>query len=381
MIKQIERAEGRRWQVYGRRAGRKVYIGTYGTRREAIAADEDHRTTQRRVRAGELPAAADGKRTLGEALDEWLEWVLTAQPRSYGTYASRVKNHIKPTLADLVLTKVTPRILVELFAELATRVGRKTIETTRGALGAAWRWFVRKGYVERGLSPVRLADLSEIPIPPARLVRWISNPRDVTRLLAASAESIRDLVAVLIGTGLRIDEALHLEWTDIDLERRTIHVHRGRHGAPKSGRARVVEIFDSVLPVLRAMKLRSGTNVRLWPSVRRTATGGERVRSVSGVHLAFKAALRRAGLDSAFRIHDMRHTFAGLYLTAGGDIYRLSQLLGHASVRVTERVYAHLARRAFEADRGRVAFDLPGPSAKVIQLKGRQQGDSRKSGR
>jgi len=40
--------------------------------------------------------------------------------------------------------------------------------------------------------------------------------------------------------------------------------------------------------------------------------------------------------------HVCRHTFATRYLQRGGDIYTLSRILGHASVSVTERHYAHL---------------------------------------
>ena len=40
--------------------------------------------------------------------------------------------------------------------------------------------------------------------------------------------------------------------------------------------------------------------------------------------------------------HTLRHTFATRFLQAGGDIYVLSKLLGHSSVSVTERHYAHV---------------------------------------
>ena len=51
-------------------------------------------------------------------------------------------------------------------------------------------------------------------------------------------------------------------WIDVDLQHRVIHVHRGRRGAPKSGRLRHVPIFDSVLTVLREMKLAKVRNSR-----------------------------------------------------------------------------------------------------------------------
>ena len=42
--------------------------------------------------------------------------------------------------------------------------------------------------------------------------------------------------------------------------------------------------------------------------------------------------------------HALRHTFSTRWLQAGGDIYKLSKILGHASVAVTEAHYAHLLK-------------------------------------
>ncbi len=43
----------------------------------------------------------------------------------------------------------------------------------------------------------------------------------------------------------------------------------------------------------------------------------------------------------------------------GGDIFKLSRILGHATVKITESTYAHLRPEAFEVDYGRVAFRMP----------------------
>jgi integrase/recombinase XerD len=143
---------------------------------------------------------------------------------------------------------------------------------------------------------------------------------------------LKPLCAVLVGTGLRLDEALHLEWPDVSLEHRRISVQRGRKGAPKSGRLRYVPISDTVLGVLRAMKLARGDGA--------------------------------AGLDPALSPHDLRHTFASHYLAGGGDIFRLSKILGHSSVAVTEKADAHAA------DYGRVTFEMPGDApAPVVKLR------------
>ena len=158
---------------------------------------------------------------------------------------------------------------------------------------------------------------------------------------------------------MRLDEALHLMWVDIDLQHRVIHVHRGRRGAPKSGRLRHVPIFDSVLTVLREMKLAKGENTLLWPGARRDKLGDQLPRNKTSVFYPFKAAVERAGLSKKFRLHDLRHTFAGLFLASGGDIFKLSKILGHSSVAITQQVYAHLHPDAFAEDYSRVSFAMP----------------------
>lgn len=55
---------------------------------------------------------------------------------------------------------------------------------------------------------------------------------------------------------------------------------------------------------------------------------------------AFEAACRRAGIEN-FRFHDLRHTFASWFVQQGGDLYRLSRILGHTTLQMTAR-YGHL---------------------------------------
>jgi len=62
----------------------------------------------------------------------------------------------------------------------------------------------------------------------------------------------------------------------------------------------------------------------------------------SHIHDGFKAALKRAGLPSRIRIHDLRHTFASWAIQAGIDIRTLKDLLGHTTLTMVLR-YAHLS--------------------------------------
>jgi hypothetical protein len=70
-------------------------------------------------------------------------------------------------------------------------------------------------------------------------------------------------------------------------------------------------------------------------------------RTKPGVAVPFKQATARVGL-----------TFASHWVLGDGDIFRLSKILGHSSVIVTEKTYAHLALHAW-AGHHRVAFVVP----------------------
>jgi len=67
--------------------------------------------------------------------------------------------------------------------------------------------------------------------------------------------------------------------------------------------------------------------------------------------------------------HDLRHTFAGLFLASGGDIFKLSKILGHSSVAITQQVYAHLHPSAFAEDYSRVSFAMPEKAGAVLKLR------------
>jgi len=73
-------------------------------------------------------------------------------------------------------------------------------------------------------------------------------------------------------------------------------------------------------------------------------------RTKPGVREPFKQAVARVGLPSSLRFHDLRHTFASHWVLDGGDIFRLSKILGHSSVVVTQKTYAHLIPDAWEQD-------------------------------
>ncbi len=357
------------FQVYERARVReksiKVYVGSFSSRREAEFAAQQHRVTQRGIKAGELPAAVDHKRTMGDALDAWLKAI--KDQRSHDEYESRMRLYVRPTFDSTPLVKITKAKMIDLRTSLKERVepiGNATINTLFASLSAAYSYFIEQGWCsENPLKFIRDLEVADRPF------LWLQSAGEVQKLLGGCNENIRTLVAVLVGTGMRLDEALHLMWTDVDLQHRVIHVHRGRRGAPKSGRLRHVPIFDSVLTVLREKRLAKGNNTLLWPGAKVDKFDEQLPRNKTSVFRPFKAAVLRAGLSKKLRLHDLRHTFAGLFLASGGDIFKLSKILGHSSVAITQQVYAHLHPDAFAEDYSRVSFAMPNNASNVISFR------------
>ena len=354
MIKPVTRDGGVRHQVYGRRAGRKVYVGTFESKREAEAAERRFAVTQEQIAAGELPAELDLKRTLSEAAAAWLTSLEQRGSRSHKSYGNSMSLYVLPQLGTVAIARMTKGHVMRWRDELARRFSPATVNGALTALQSALSYFIDREWLEK--NPAHGVDRVERP---DRLYAWIESREEITRLLAQCVGDHRDIIALALGTGMRLDEILHLEWTDIDLDRRLLAVHRGRQGTVKSGKARRIPILDTLLPLLRARALQRGGAELVFPGAPGKFGAKAKPRSKPGVGAAYKLALKRAGLDKKLRFHDLRHTFASHWVLDGGDIFRLSKILGHSSVTITQKVYAHLAPEAWEQDYHRVAFHIP----------------------
>lgn len=210
-----------------------------------------------------------------------------------------------------------------------------------------YQYAVARGYMAAAPLP------GVIPKRPPPFVPYVYSPDDLRRLLAAiDADSlprhdlgpatVRAILLLLYGAGLRVREALNLDRADVDLENAALTIRR-----TKFGKTRLVPVGPRLARVLveyagRAVKPRAEAPFFT------TGTGG-RV-PYEWLRLRFRILCERAGVrrtDGASeqpRLHDLRHTFAVHRLTAwyrqGADVQRLlhhlSVYLGHAHLSGTQ---------------------------------------------
>lgn len=172
--------------------------------------------------------------------------------------------------------------------------------------------------------------------------------REEVRALLAQVRTPhnRAFLSTVYACGLRLQEALHLEVSDIDSARMMIHVHRG-----KGAKDRFVPLPRATLKILRT-HWRSHRNPRLvFPAYgrdSRSAGGATTPMAKSSVQGAFRAAKHQAGITKrAVSVHTLRHAYATHLLEAGVNLRVIQKHMGHASLEST-MVYLHLTRKGHE---------------------------------
>lgn len=301
--------------------------------------------------------------------DEWLDGREADDHRSIADDRLRWKNHLAPLLDPRQVDSVDVPLLLDLKRDLLAKLSPSTSETVLHLLSAFYRWAIVQGHAEYNPVKAMLAGLTR----PQRLqlqskhrpedVPFVKTKEDVARIYQALPEPVNTAYALSALAGLRPGEVLGLEWADVDLERKQITVRRQvRHGhvdVPKSGKPRVIPIFDGLRAALTAWRAKNPEAVLVCPPApyrkkdgttrpRRNRHGEAKHLNLRTVYAALETALEGLKLPEMTFYEAGRHSFASLWVLAGQDIYRLSKIMGHSSVVVTER-YAHLTRELPES--------------------------------
>jgi site-specific recombinase XerD len=166
---------------------------------------------------------------------------------------------------------------------------------------------------------------------------------EVRRILAAPKNlKHRLLLSLVYSAGLRVAEAVSLKHSDIDTDRRVIHIRGG-----KGRKDRYVMLSDKVCNLLYEYRLFFPFNLWLFPG-----SPASKHLSIRSAQHIFDRAVLDAAITKPVSIHSLRHAFATHLLERGTDIRYIQTFMGHTSIRTTER-YAHVAHRKL--------FSIPSP--------------------
>ncbi|MDR1177015.1 MAG: tyrosine-type recombinase/integrase [Treponema sp.] len=144
----------------------------------------------------------------------------------------------------------------------------------------------------------------------------------------------RLLLMLAYSSGLRVSEVVALKKDHIDLTRKTILVRLG-----KGRKDRYTLLSDRAAAFVEQYCQLYKIEDWLFPG----QPAGQHL-SIRSAQNIFDKALQSAHIPKQASIHSLRHTFATHLLESGTDIRYIQSLLGHATLRTTER-YTHVARK------------------------------------
>ena len=228
-------------------------------------------------------------------------------------------------------------IVPALFVQ-AHSTGRTRYDTVRQIL----KFAVKKRWLRS--NPAREVDLPRNQST-AKVATQISK-ENIDAIIDAAAPEYRLQIKFAALTGLRAGEQVALRWDKVDLDERRLFVHWARKtggviGETKTGAGmRTVMLADELIAELREWQFRQPFAQRVKGLVFPSRTGNY-ADSNNWRNRGLIPACRAAGIKP-IRWHDLRHYFASkICFSANFTDLEITQMMGHASIDLTRRVYAH----------------------------------------
>lgn len=294
----------------------------------------------------------------------WESYKHTVKPNTQDNVKKLLDNHILPLFGVYKLDKLTTPLIQSIVNKLADK-------TNKGEPGAYLHYdkihALNKRILQYGVT------MQAIPANPARDVVLPRNTQKAKRKKVKHFENqdlkkfldylggldlskYRNLYEAtlykfLLATGCRINEALALSWSDIDLENATISItktlnHLGQINSPKSKASyRDIDIDQATITMLKAYQLRQIQEA--WKLGRtETVVFSDFIHdypSNKTLGTRLKTRFKRAGVPN-IGFHGFRHTHASLLLNSGIPYKELQYRLGHSTLSMTMDIYSHLSK-------------------------------------
>jgi integrase len=321
--------------------------------------------------------------TVAELADRFLAEHVSAKrkPGTAATYRYVIESAVKPHLGATKADKLTRTAVAKMHSALKDRPS--WANRALAVVASMYTFAARAGIIPEGVNParridkfaeksherfltgeeleqlgtaIREAETTGIPwevdehAPKAKHIA--RQEKRFTKISPFAAATLR----LLLFTGCRLREILHLKWDYVDIERGLLFL-------PDSKTGRKTVVLNAPALALLADLDRIGSYV---------VPGDDPEKPRADLKRPWEAVSKRAGLDGV-RLHDLRHTYASFGAGGGLGLPIIGKLLGHTQASTTQR-YAHLdndpLRRAAEHIGGRIAAALEGKrSAAVVPIR------------
>lgn len=278
----------------------------------------------------------------------WLSSMRFMVKRStYAHYYSIVENHISPDLGHIRITYLTSEV-IENYINQKFEYGKINGE------GGLSEKTVRDIVVvlRQILSYARLHIPFRLPKLKKKNIKILTKKeqKSLEKIVIEMNTTYSMGVLLCLYTGMRLGEICALKWSDIDLKKKAIKVNNTivRIQEVEEGRGkRTKVIIDN--PKTEHSKREIPINKYLYNYLKEFMetdkekyflTGSRKYIEPRTYYNRYKRILRIAEIEN-YGLHSLRHTFATRCIEIGMDPKTLSEILGHADIKVTLSLYVH----------------------------------------
>lgn len=313
--------------------------------------------------------------------NKWLEVVIadTVKIRSREIYEQLLNSHLLPNFGNIKLGDFNAQAFQEHLNELSKTHSPHTVAKVRRYSIMLFDSAIRFGYIN--YNPVRATRAPKIE---KKTLTALSREQTEAIISEAKkgeyqkaraddegAEYLRNcysaLITLAIDTGLREGEIFGLTWNKIDFDRGILQVDQNLINSaslgkflstPKtSGSIRTIVLPERTIKILNDWKVLQENFATKFKDFFNNAKKlvftnlcGNFIDAQNFRNRCFTRILKRLDLES-FRFHDLRHAHASQLIANGVNVNIVKERLGHSSLDVTLKVYAHLLPNQQEAAR------------------------------
>ena len=280
------------------------------------------------------------KTTFTDSINLWFNTKILLKDSSYTNYYSIINSKIIPFFKDSKISELNEEKIIEFINYL--KMQNLSNKRNKDIL------LILKQFLYYKNINIKI----ELPkISHNKIITLSNNEIKTIEKVAKKTTDVKIFAILLVlYTGLRIGELCALQWKDIDLENKVIHISKTLIrvknkdsdsinktkiilDVPKTQNSiRDVPINESILPYLK--KFKNNDNYYFL-------TNNNTFITTKKYYLFYLNFLKSLSIKK-YKFHILRHTFATQSLLCGVDIKSLSEILGHSSVKTTLDLYVHV---------------------------------------